>query len=199
MGEVWLLLGLAGYAALLLWGLHMVQSGIMRAYGSRLRQRLGVGLANRRRFDEVLLTEWQRATRSRQPLGLAMLDVDWFKHYNDAYGHQAGDECLRMVARVLQTQVRRVSDLVARYGGEEFALIVPETSAENMLSLAKALQTALEALALPHAESVFGHVTVSIGIAVQVPTVDATPEQLLQRADAALYRAKIEGRNRIAG
>ncbi len=157
------------------------------------------GLANRRRFDEVLLTEWQRATRSRQPLGLAMLDVDWFKHYNDTYGHQAGDECLRMVAQVLKTQARRVSDLVARYGGEEFTLIVPETSAENMLSLAKALQTALEALALPHAESAFGHVTVSIGIAVQVPTVDATPEQLLQRADAALYRAKIEGRNRIAG
>jgi diguanylate cyclase (GGDEF)-like protein len=156
------------------------------------------GIANRRRFDDMLLTEWRRATRSQQPLALAMIDVDWFKNYNDHYGHQAGDDCLRQVAQVIQDQARRVSDLAARYGGEEFAFIAPEMDEANMLRLAEAIHESLKALALPHVESSFVWVTVSIGVAVQVPATDTLPEELLRWADAALYRAKAQGRNQTA-
>ena len=155
------------------------------------------GIANRRHFDEVLLSEWRRATRSRHPLALAMLDVDWFKAYNDHYGHQAGDTCLQTVARLLQTRVSRASDLAARYGGEEFALIVVETDIETMRDLAEAIRAALESLALPHTASPLGRVTVSLGVAVLVPAVDLAPEELLRRADAALYCAKAQGRNQV--
>lgn len=108
------------------------------------------GIANRRRFDEVLASEWSRAARSGQPLALAVLDVDWFKKYNDHYGHQAGDECLRSIARVFSSCVCRTGDLVARYGGEEFAFIAPATDAVNALSMAGKVCEALQALALPH-------------------------------------------------
>jgi diguanylate cyclase (GGDEF)-like protein/PAS domain S-box-containing protein len=153
------------------------------------------GIANRRRFDEMLLHEWRRATRSHQPLALAMLDLDWFKDYNDRYGHQAGDTCLRAVAGVLQTQARRSSDLAARYGGDEFVFIAPETEVESMLRLAKAIHDALASLGLPNAGSPRGRVTVSIGVAVQVPAKDAKPEGMLRMADEALYRAKEQGRD----
>jgi diguanylate cyclase (GGDEF)-like protein/PAS domain S-box-containing protein len=154
------------------------------------------GLANRRRFDETLQAEWQRGARAARPLSLAMLDVDWFKRYNDHYGHQAGDECLRALAGVLGAQAHRISDLAARYGGEEFAVIAPDTDAAGMLRLAESIHTALEALALPHAESPLGRVTVSIGLAVLVPGDAASPAALLRLADEALYRAKAQGRNR---
>jgi len=154
------------------------------------------GIANRRRFDEALPTEWRRASRARRPLGLAMLDVDWFKNYNDRYGHQAGDECLRALADVLGAQAHRISDLAARYGGEEFAVIAPDTDAAGMLRLAESIHTALEALALPHAAAPLGRVTVSIGVAALAPTPETRPETLLRLADEALYRAKAEGRNR---
>jgi len=153
------------------------------------------GIASRRRFDEVLLAEWRRATRTGQPLGLAMLDVDWFKNYNDCYGHQAGDECLRALAGVLATQARRSSDLAARYGGEEFAIIAPAADAADLQRLAAAIHAALAALALPHTASPLGRVSVSIGVAAQVPTAETRPERLLRRADEALYRAKAQGRN----
>jgi diguanylate cyclase (GGDEF)-like protein/PAS domain S-box-containing protein len=155
------------------------------------------GIANRRHFDAFLLSEWRRATRTQRPLALAMLDVDWFKAYNDHYGHQAGDTCLQAVARVLQTKVNRVSDLAARYGGEEFALIVAETDTDTMRNLAEQIRAALESLALPHTASPLGRVTVSLGVAVLVPAVDLSPEELVRRADAALYRAKAQGRNRV--
>ena len=122
--------------------------------------------------------------------------VDWFKRYNDHYGHQAGDECLRALAGVLGAQARRISDLAARYGGEEFAVIAPDTDAAGMLRLAESIHAALEALALPHAESPLGRVTVSIGVAVLVPGDAASPAALLRLADEALYRAKAQGRNR---
>jgi len=155
------------------------------------------GIANRRRFDEVLATEWQRAGRSGQPLTLAMLDLDYFKKYNDTYGHQAGDECLRTIAEVLGDKVRRTSDLAARYGGEEFAFIAPMTDSENARNIAESICRALEQRALPHAASPMQVVTASIGVAVMVPDKNDTPQSLLQRADAALYQAKQQGRNRV--
>lgn len=155
------------------------------------------GIANRRRFDEVLAHEWHRAQRGDQPLTLALLDVDGFKHYNDHYGHLAGDECLRSIAGVLAASAGRPGDLVARYGGEEFALLAPGTDEAGVVEIAQRVQAGLQALALPHAASAFAQVTVSIGIAALVPGPHDGPEHLVRRADEALYRAKAEGRNRI--
>ena len=154
------------------------------------------GIANRRRFDEALLYEWRRAKRSQQPLSLAMFDVDWFKKFNDLYGHQGGDECLRVLAGILKKHACRGGDLAARYGGEEFALIAAETDAAAMLNIAENIRISLESLHIPHAESPGGQVTVSIGISTLLPTDDLQPEILLRQADEALYRAKANGRNR---
>ncbi|MES2877085.1 MAG: diguanylate cyclase [Pseudomonadota bacterium] len=153
------------------------------------------GIANRRRFDEVLATEWSRAIRTGQPLALGLLDIDWFKQYNDHHGHQAGDDCLREVARVFAANVCRSGDMVARYGGEEFVFIAPETSAEAALQMANRVCVALSALAIPHADSEFGHITVSIGVASMVPSTDNSGEALLRAADQCMYRAKKLGRN----
>lgn len=157
------------------------------------------GIANRRHFDEALSREWQRARRDGQPLGLAMIDVDWFKAYNDHYGHLAGDECLRAVAQVLTRSATRAMDVVARYGGEEFAVLAPNTDRQGLLEIAQRIQAALLGLNLPHAQSVLGRVTVSIGVAMLPPEGggDDTPESLVGRADEALYRAKAQGRNAI--
>lgn len=154
------------------------------------------GISNRRRFDEVLLQEWSRAQRLGQPLALAMLDVDWFKKYNDHYGHQAGDLCLRNIAQTLSSKACRTGDLVARYGGEEFAFIAPATDGASALSMAYKVVTAIEAAGMPHALSPLGRVTVSVGVVSMVPTADGLPEALVHRADAALYQAKAMGRNR---
>jgi two-component system, sensor histidine kinase LadS len=152
------------------------------------------GIANRRQFDHVLQTEWQRMQRAQQPLALVMLDVDWFKRYNDHYGHPAGDQCLREVATAIAA-VGRGSDMVARYGGEEFVLVAPATDAEQALALAQRACAAVQALALPHSGSDFGHVTLSCGVAAVVPQPGQDSAQLLRAADAALYRAKHQGRN----
>ncbi|MBK9345786.1 MAG: diguanylate cyclase [Burkholderiales bacterium] len=155
------------------------------------------GIANRRRFDEAFALEWARAKRNRQPLSVAMLDVDWFKKYNDHYGHQAGDECLRQVASVLVANVRRSGDLVARYGGEEFILIAPDTDKDAALRMASNICHALAQLALPHAMSPYGYVTASMGVATLVPLQHCnSPELLVKQADDALYQAKEQGRNR---
>ena len=153
------------------------------------------GIANRRRFDEVLASEWIRATRSGQPLALGMLDVDWFKNYNDHYGHQAGDECLRRVAAVLSSCVCRTGDLVARYGGEEFVFIAPATDSDSALVMARKILETLENLILPHALSTYGCVTASIGVAAMIPEGTNLPADLIRIADQALYRAKQAGRN----
>lgn len=153
------------------------------------------GIANRRRFDEVLASEWSRAVRTGQPLALAMLDVDWFKKYNDCYGHQAGDECLLTVSRIFAATICRTGDLVARYGGEEFVFIAPATDGDSALAMARNVCEAIQALALPHENSRFGHVTASIGVAAMIPHETDTPEVLLKAADQALYRAKELGRN----
>ncbi|OIR06597.1 phytochrome-like protein cph2 [mine drainage metagenome] len=153
------------------------------------------GIANRRCFDKVLASEWRRAQRTSSCLMLAMIDVDWFKKYNDHYGHQAGDDCLRSVAQTIAAHTNRAGDLVARYGGEEFALIITTTNPENTLTFAQRLCEALEKLNLPHAMSEFGHVTVSIGIAYTTNAKDTSAEDLLRKADEALYSAKEQGRN----
>jgi diguanylate cyclase (GGDEF)-like protein len=155
------------------------------------------GIANRRRFDEVLAAEMLRATRSGRALTLMMLDVDLFKNYNDFCGHQAGDDCLRAVAHFLQSHSRRPADLVARYGGEEFAIIAAETDAGNALEMAQAICTGLYALGLPHERSPFGVVTVSIGVTSLVPVVGMGADAMIRRADAAMYRAKNAGRNQV--
>jgi diguanylate cyclase (GGDEF)-like protein len=155
------------------------------------------GIANRRRFDEVLLSEWVRAARIGKPLALAMVDVDQFKAYNDLYGHQAGDKCLRLVAETFAATVCRTGDLVARYGGEEFAFIAPMTDGDNALVLARKACEAIKALEIEHSESPYGRLTISIGVAVVVPGEDGSIENLIARADAALYQAKANGRNRV--
>ena len=154
------------------------------------------GIANRRHFDEVLASEWSRAVRLGQPLALALLDVDWFKKYNDHYGHPAGDECLRIVAQVLASNICRTGDLVARYGGEEFVFIAPATDGFKALSVAQIVCESLQAVGLPHELSEFGCVTVSIGVAAIIPNKEDTPHILVKTADEVLYRAKVQGRNR---
>lgn len=155
------------------------------------------GLANRRRFDEMVEQEWGRGQRMGQPLAVLMLDIDYFKQYNDQYGHQAGDECLRTIARLLQNAVRRSGDLAARYGGEEFALIIPETTGVNAQLIAESVRQSIEALALPHQQSSCGKVTVSIGISAVIPSRESNVAALILCADTALYRAKGNGRNRV--
>jgi len=155
------------------------------------------GIPNRRKFDEVLTNEWNRATRTGQPLVVALIDVDWFKKYNDHNGHLAGDDCLRSVANILKAKIRRSSDLVARYGGEEFAIISPGINKINAVEMANIICSAIAGANLPHTMSPFGMITVSIGVALIVPTIDISPETLIQAADEALYHAKDSGRNQV--
>ena len=154
------------------------------------------GISNRRGFDEALAAEWRRAKRNGHSLSLAMLDVDHFKSYNDFYGHPAGDQCLRAVAALIETFGRRTGDMAARYGGEEFALLAPTIDAAAALALAQAICSELELLALPHAQSSYGVITISIGVATLVPADDNDSGLLVRAADQALYRAKQAGRNR---
>ena len=155
------------------------------------------GIANRRHFDEVLDKEWKRAQRVGEPLALAVLDVDWFKTYNDHYGHPAGDSCLQQIAQTLAATISRSTDLVARYGGEEFVFLAPSTGPDGAHSMAEKLVRAVEALALPHERSPLGHVSISVGIASMRNDGNSPAQTLVQRADAALYRAKAQGRNRV--
>jgi len=165
----------------------------------RLATRDGLtSVANRRCFDQTLNTEWRRATRESRALSLLMIDVDYFKFYNDTYGHQGGDECLRRVAGAMSDVVKRSSDSVARYGGEEFAILLPATDPEGASLVAERIRAAIENLAMPHEKSeVADHVTVSIGVASAIVSSGGMPTQLVGVADAALYRAKHEGRNRV--
>ena len=154
-------------------------------------------IANRRRFDEVLASEWARSQRSGEPLALAMIDIDWFKAYNDHFGHLGGDDCLRSVAGLLAGCAKRSADTVARYGGEEFAIIAPGANSSGMQTLANCIQERLAALAMPHPTAPGGYLTLSIGIAVLSPESGQAPETLVAAADAALYQAKRSGRNRV--
>ncbi len=154
-------------------------------------------IPNRRRFDEALDSEWKRGLRSGAPLSLLMADIDFFKQYNDNYGHGVGDECLKKVAGALAASIERPSDLVARYGGEEFVALLPETDAGGARNIAERFRRLVESLGLPHAHSeAASHVTVSVGYACVIPRPSAEPAELLRLADQALYNAKGSGRNR---
>ena len=156
------------------------------------------GIANRRQFDQQLQVEWRRCRRSGLPLALLLLDIDYFKQYNDLYGHQQGDDCLRSVAHALRRQLGRAQDLVARYGGEEFVCLLPECDLAGATHLAHTLRQAVQALGMAHAGSAAaGVVTISLGVACVVPDAHSTPETLLASADARLYRAKQRGRNQV--
>jgi diguanylate cyclase (GGDEF)-like protein len=155
-------------------------------------------IANRRRFDERLNQEWLRLKREQLPLSLIICDVDYFKQYNDTYGHQAGDDCLCQVAQAIAAATRRSSDLVARYGGEEFVVLLPNTPLEGAMEVASLIQTQIKSLQIPHRKSqVSQYITASFGVVSTIPTEATTPEQLLQQVDDALYQAKSEGRDRI--
>jgi diguanylate cyclase (GGDEF)-like protein len=157
------------------------------------------GLANRRSFDEYLAAQMAVATRHKRPLALALVDVDHFKDYNDRYGHQAGDDCLKLIADALGSCSRRPADLVARYGGEEFAMLMPDTDQAGALHLAEAARAAIAELKIPHLNCSTGrHVSISGGVAVRQPSSDLTAEQLIMAADLALYEAKATGRNKVA-
>lgn len=154
------------------------------------------GLTNRRHFDTTLASEWQRARRQAQPLALLMLDVDRFKRFNDTHGHLAGDDCLRRVAQVLQARMLRSGDTTARYGGEEFA-VISSANAQKAQEMAELIRQDIEQLVLPYPPEAPGMVTISIGVAALVPDDAHTPTDLIAQADAALYQAKQQGRNRV--
>lgn len=154
------------------------------------------GIANRRAFDETLHQEWLRLTRNQLPLSLIIIDIDYFKKYNDHYGHSAGDACLAQVAKAIHAAIKRPTDLAARYGGEEFVLLLPETPLEGALEVAKRTQDILEELKLPHTKSeISDQVTISQGISSMVPSTETDPIELIKQADKILYQVKSQGRN----
>ncbi len=156
------------------------------------------GIANRRWFDESLTQELARAIRSQTPIGLLMIDIDWFKQFNDHYGHSAGDECLKAVAQAVQRIVKRPPDMAARYGGEELACILPSTDSAGVEVVGEAILAAVRALAIPHAYAAGCHiVTVSCGGVAIVPQAGMTPKEIIDAADAMLYASKEAGRNRL--
>jgi len=163
------------------------------------------GVHNRRHFDQRLAAEWARATHSGAALSVVLIDVDHFKRYNDHYGHQAGDACLRDVAAALGLALARPGDLLARYGGEEFACLLPDTAADGALACAARLGQAVAALQIVHAAADAGIVTASLGVATLPAAADGrnatyrSPDALLRLADTQLYQAKANGRNRACG
>jgi diguanylate cyclase (GGDEF)-like protein len=155
-------------------------------------------IANRRRFDEYLDQEWQRMAREGAPLSLILCDIDFFKTYNDTYGHQAGDNCLQQVAQAISFAVKRPADLVARYGGEEFAVILPHTDAQGSAQIAEKIRSQVQVLQIAHAGSqVSQYITLSLGVASTVPAYESSPAVLIAAADKSLYQAKAEGRDRV--
>ena len=158
------------------------------------------GVRNRRYFDEHLGIEVARAQRSKLPLSLILIDVDFFKRFNDCYGHQAGDDCLRRLGSLFQTSIKRPADFVARYGGEEFVCLLPETPFSKALDLAESIREAAMACQIPHADSTVSEwLTLSLGVGTMAPDGPLTSTQLLKLADDNLYQAKNLGRNRVVG
>lgn len=156
------------------------------------------GIANRRQFDRVLMLEWRRLAREELPLSLMIFDIDFFKLYNEFYGHLGGDDCLRQVAGAIAIAAKRAGDLAARYGGEEFAVVLPNTSAQGANAVARKICDGIASLKLPHARSPIGpYITLSCGIATAIPSGEESRDTLIRSADSALYQAKTEGKNRI--
>lgn len=172
----------------------------LQAANRELQRLVGIDsltqIANRRRFDEYLAREWQRGVREGLGLSIMLCDIDYFKPYNDTYGHPAGDRCLQAVASAIARAVKRPADLAARYGGEEFAIVLPNTDFKGALQVAQLIQQEVGRLQIPHESSpVSPYVTLSLGIACQIPSAQNSPEALVVAADRALYRAKERGRN----
>jgi diguanylate cyclase (GGDEF)-like protein len=156
-------------------------------------------IANRRCFDEYFDKEWRRMAREQIPLSLILCDIDFFKNYNDTYGHQAGDECLRQVASAINRVLKRPADLVARYGGEEFAIILPNTTAEGAFQVAETIRLEVKALKIRHLNPPLSeYVTLSLGVATAQPCQDGSSQMLIAAADQALYQAKAAGRDRVS-
>jgi len=155
------------------------------------------GIPNRRHFDSVLLREWRRAMRTGEELSILMCDIDFFKQYNDTYGHQNGDECLRQIAQTLTHAMDRGGDLVARYGGEEFIAVLPATSLSGASFVAEQMRKAISQLNIAHPGTPFSMVTASFGVASAVAMPETDPQDLVGAADLALYKAKHRGRNRV--
>jgi diguanylate cyclase (GGDEF)-like protein len=155
------------------------------------------GIANRRFFDQLSAREWRRCERLQQHMALVMVDVDLFKKYNDTYGHQQGDECLKLVAAQVARAAPRASDLAARYGGEEFVLVLGETTVDGAKWVANNIRQRVADLMLAHSASEIGHVSVSCGVASMLPAEGLSFDILLKMADEALYKAKEQGRNRV--
>ena len=155
------------------------------------------GVSNRRFFDVAISVEWRRARRHSNSIAMMMCDVDYFKLYNDTYGQQAGDECLRKVAKAIRQHIERPSDIVARYGGEEFAVVLPETTIGGALIVGEKIREAIRELNIRHASSPGGQVTLSIGLASAAPGFDNPPDDLILAANKAVHRAKQEGRDRV--
>ena len=155
-------------------------------------------VANRRRFDEYFAQEWQRMAREQLPLSLILGDIDFFKMYNDTYGHQVGDRCLQQVAQSINNTVKRPADLVTRYGGEEFAVILPHTDMKGAIILGQLICSVVRKLAIPHSCSpVSSYVTISAGVTTLIPQPGADSQELICLADKALYQAKAAGRDRL--
>lgn len=202
------LLGLFGFYLI-----HLIKNGLraetellatrdaLRAFNQRLeKQALEdelTRMANRRRFIRALEDEFARAMRYQRPLALILFDVDYFKQYNDIYGHSAGDDCLRSVARAIRGGQKRPADLAARYGGEEFCLLLPETDGEGARQVAEQVRQAVEELAIAHAGCPWLRLSLSAGVHVCQPQAGEGPESLIQKADKALYAAKAAGRDRV--
>lgn len=155
------------------------------------------GIANRRKLDSFLAQAWHMAMRNQHAVTIMMLDIDWFKNYNDTYGHQAGDDCLKTLGGLLQQIVSRSTDLVARYGGEEFIVVLQETVQSGAEEIAQEIRNSVEALQIPHKTSPYGVVTISIGVAYMIPKRNELEEKGIAKADEALYLAKESGRNRV--
>jgi len=155
------------------------------------------GIPNRRYFDDTLAAEWKRCLRTDTPISIVLSDVDFFKQFNDIYGHQAGDACLKAVASTLSESLFRVEDSVARYGGEEFVAILPGTDASGAYAVAERMRQSARELCIPHERGIGGQLSCSFGVASTHPRPDKVPQQLLRFADAGLYAAKRAGRNRV--
>ncbi|MBF0118920.1 MAG: diguanylate cyclase [Desulfobacterales bacterium] len=155
------------------------------------------GIANRRCFDETIEREWLINQRAKKPITLIIIDIDFFKQYNDTYGHREGDEALKKVAQAFTKTIKRPADLVARYGGEEFACVLPETDITGARIVAESLRQNVMSLNLPHSLSKYGIVTISLGVMSTVPNSEITFEDIIKKADELLYKAKNEGRNQV--